>query len=143
MIKSYFVFIIITLLSTGIFAQEYTIEVKVNNVRSDKGYISAALYNNAETFPSEDKEDIFMGKKTEANKGNTTIRFENVPAGKYAMAILHDENNNNEMDKNFLGIPQEGYCFSENAKAKLGYPKFEKASFRVKGDNYTTVFMQY
>ncbi len=139
----YLLVLILILTGTSIFAQHYTVEVQVKNVKSDQGYISVALYDNAETFPSEKEEDVFMGKKIEASQETTTVRFKNVPAGKYAMAILHDENNNNEMDKNFLGIPKEGYCFSENAKASLGTPKFEEAEFRVRGDVYTTVFMNY
>ncbi|MGC9330982.1 MAG: DUF2141 domain-containing protein [Bacteroidales bacterium] len=131
------------LFASRINAQTYTVEVKVNNVKSNDGYISIALYNSAKTFLSDKKEDIFMGKKVKACKGSTIVRFENVPPGTYGMALLHDENNNNKMDKNYLGIPKEGYCFSENAKINFGKPKFEEARFRVHGDVYTTVFMNY
>ncbi|MEA3446964.1 MAG: DUF2141 domain-containing protein [Bacteroidota bacterium] len=141
--RKYFPVLLMMLFASGIYAQTYTVEVKVKNVKSDDGYISVALYNSAETFPSDKKEDIFMGKKVKTCQGSTTVSFDSVPPGKYAMAILHDENNNDEMDKNFLGIPQEGYCFSENAKATFGKPKFDEAAFRVRGDVYTTVFMNY
>ncbi|MGM0625305.1 MAG: DUF2141 domain-containing protein [Bacteroidota bacterium] len=133
----------LTLLLIGsiLMAQSYTVEVNVRNVRSGDGVISAGLYNSADEFPEKGKE--FMGVKTDAKEGITTIRFEDVPAGKYAIAILHDENKNDEMDRNFLGFTQEGYCFSNKARSKLGAPKFEKAAFRVQGDVYTTVFMNY
>ncbi|SRR6056297_2054213 len=132
----------LSLLIAGLLsAQTYTVEVQIKNVRSDDGVISAALYDNADDFPT--KENAYMGIKTEAQENMTLIRFENVPAGKYAMAVLHDENKNDEMDTNFLGIPQEGYCFSNNARARFGAPKFDKAAFRVKGDLYTTLFIKY
>ncbi|MFW5805629.1 MAG: DUF2141 domain-containing protein [Bacteroidales bacterium] len=141
--RKYLRLFIMMLITSGINAQTYTVEVKVNNVKSDDGYISVALYDSAETFPSDKEEDIFMGKKAKACQGSTTVSFDSIPPGKYAMAILHDENNNDKMDKNCLGIPKEGYCFSENANAKLGKPKFEEAAFRVRGDVYTTVFINY
>ncbi|MDA3820637.1 MAG: DUF2141 domain-containing protein [Candidatus Delongbacteria bacterium] len=141
--RKYLPAFLMMLFASGINAQTYSVEVKVNNVKSDDGYISVDLYNSAETFPSDEEEDVFMGKKAKACQGSTTVRFDSVPPGKYAMAILHDENDNDKMDKNCLGIPKEGDCFSENAKANFGKPKFEEADFRVRGDVYTTVFMNY
>ncbi len=54
-----------------------------------------------------------------------------VEPGTYALALLHDENGNGEMDSNFLGLPQEGYGFSNDAKVFLGPPSFEAASFKL------------
>jgi uncharacterized protein (DUF2141 family) len=132
---------ILFLIAGFLSAQTYTIEVQVRNVRSDKGIVSAALYDNADNFPS--KDSVYMTTESKAVKGETVIRFENVPAGRYAIAILHDENENGDMDTNFLGFAQEGYCFSNNVRAKLSAPKFEKTSFRLKGDLYTTLFLRY
>lgn len=38
------------------------------------------------------------------------VIFKNIHHGIYAVSVLHDENNNGLMDKNFFGIPTEGYC---------------------------------
>jgi uncharacterized protein (DUF2141 family) len=59
--------------------------------------------------------------------------FEDIPPGTYAMAVIHDENMNGKLDTNRLGIPREGYGFSNDAKGWLGPPSFSAASFRYDG----------
>jgi uncharacterized protein (DUF2141 family) len=54
---------------------------------------------------------------------------ENLPFGDYAIKFYHDENGDNACNTNFLGIPSEGYGFSNNAKAFFGLPSFDKAKF--------------
>ena len=51
--------------------------------------------------------------------------------GMYGIAVFHDENKNGKMDKNFLGIPQEAYGFSNNMRVTFGPPKWEKSKFVV------------
>ena len=57
--------------------------------------------------------------------------FENIPAGSYAVAVLHDENKNEKMDFNLVGIPKEAYGFSNNAKGFMAPPKFSDAAIRL------------
>ena len=57
-----------------------------------------------------------------------TIKFNNVKYGTYSVNIFHDENSNKDIDKNFIGIPKEGYGFSNNPNF-LGPPSFEKTKF--------------
>lgn len=59
--------------------------------------------------------------------------FEDIPPGTYALAVVHDENMNGKLDTNLLGIPKEGYGFSNDAKALLGAPTFSAASFPYDG----------
>lgn len=61
--------------------------------------------------------------------------FANIPPGKYAMVVIHDENMNGKLDTNWLGVPNEGYGFSNNAKALLSAPSFSDASFLYNGQN--------
>jgi uncharacterized protein (DUF2141 family) len=56
--------------------------------------------------------------------------FEDIPPGTYALAVFHDENMNGKLDTNWLGIPTEGYGFSNDVKALLGAPPFSAASFQ-------------
>jgi uncharacterized protein (DUF2141 family) len=55
--------------------------------------------------------------------------IENLKPGKYAIRFFHDENLTGKMEKNFIGIPTEGYGFSSNVYSKLGPPPFEKWLF--------------
>ena len=65
--------------------------------------------------------------------GRVTIArcdFEGIPAGTYALVVLHDENMNGKVDTNWIGIPKEGYGFSNDAKASFSAPSFKDASFQ-------------
>jgi uncharacterized protein (DUF2141 family) len=70
--------------------------------------------------------------------------FEDIAPGTYALAIIHDENMNGELDTNWLGVPTEGYGFSNNAKALLGTPSLSAASFPYDGRNLDlTITLNY
>lgn len=70
--------------------------------------------------------------------------FEDIAPGTYALAIVHDENMNGKLDTNWLGIPTEGYAFSNDAKALLGAPTFSAASFSYSTGNLDmTISMHY
>ena len=70
--------------------------------------------------------------------------FENIPPGKYAIAVIHDENMNGKLDANWLGIPKEGYGFSNTAKGVVGAPLFSAASFPYDGKNLDlTISLNY
>jgi uncharacterized protein (DUF2141 family) len=62
-----------------------------------------------------------------------TFVFHNVPAGTYAVSSFHDENGNNKLDRNSLGVPSEGYGFSNDAQGTAGPPTFSQAQFTVDG----------
>ena len=68
--------------------------------------------------------------------GQSFAVFENVPPGTYAIMVMHDENNNNDMDVNELGLPTEQYGTSRNP-AKIGPPVFSASKFKVKGEDLT------
>src|SRR4029079_4250555 len=67
-------------------------------------------------------------QKTEAR-----CDFEDIPAGTYAIAAIHDENRNGKLDMNWLGVPKEGYGFSNDAKSVVSAPSFSAASFPYDG----------
>lgn len=63
----------------------------------------------------------------------TACDFAQIAPGTYALAVIHDENLNGKLDANWLGIPSEGYGFSNDARAALGPPSFSAASFAYDG----------
>jgi uncharacterized protein (DUF2141 family) len=69
--------------------------------------------------------------------------FRNIPKGIYAISIFHDRNNNGEIDKNFVGIPTEGYGFSNNIKHKFTSATFEEAQFSINKSKKITIKMEY
>jgi uncharacterized protein (DUF2141 family) len=101
--------------------------VRIENIKDDQGQVAVALFNNASDFPKK----RFQGKVTPAKKGEVEVVFENLPAGDYAISILHDANKDGKMNTNFMGIPKEGYGFSNNVMGTMGPPSFEKAKFKL------------
>lgn len=85
-----------------------------------------ALFNKSEEFPDKSP---YKGETMPISANEELIKFENVPYGDYAVAALHDINMNGKLDKNVLGIPTEGYGFSNNVMDQYGPPTFLQASF--------------
>jgi uncharacterized protein (DUF2141 family) len=105
-----------------------TIVVNVLGVSAGEGTIFALLYGQDEGFPV--KEGKAMRRTAEkAAIPMVTLRFTDVPFGTYAVTLFHDVNNNNKLDTNWIGIPKEPVAVSNNAKGKLGPPKFKDAKF--------------
>ena len=59
--------------------------------------------------------------------------FDGVKPGEYAISAFHDANANGKLDKNFIGIPVEGFCASRDARARFGPPSFDDARFEYRG----------
>lgn len=147
-ISYYNTILIICLLFTAampVFAQKGTIKVTVANFENNEGTCFYCLYNKNQSkdFPTK-QEQVKCLKAKIANK-QSTIQFENLDFGTYAIAIYHDENDNGKLDTNFIGIPKEGMGASNNAKAKLGPPKFEDAKFEHQKNEtvLTTITLSY
>lgn len=110
------------------------VQVEVKAIRNQKGNIRCILWRSAEGFPR-DVTRGFQRKEAEIQAGRATLSFTEVPAGQYAVSCIHDENRNKDFDSNFMGIPKEGYGFSNNARGRLGPPSFSDASFAVRPED--------
>ena len=115
--------------------------VEVTNLRNSKGRVAVAVFASEKAFPEQSR--ALRGKLTKINKGRAKVKFEGLKPGTYAVAVLHDENKNDKMDFNLLGMPLEGYGFSNNASAMFGPPSFEDASFRVRGKTKSKIRAKY
>lgn len=107
-----------------------TVEITVDHLRSDKGLLQLCLTANERSFPDCEKDKSAQRLTVRAADG--IARFENLPAGKYAVAIVHDENGNNKLDT-FAGIPKEGIGFSRNPSFSFGPPRFSQVVFVTQG----------
>lgn len=118
------------------FAQEtYTLTVQLLNVRNNKGNILAQLEN-------QDGQIINI-QSAKATKGMVTLQFDQLNAGTYAITILHDENDNQKIDTNMLGIPKEGWACSNNARAFMAAPKLKDKLFDLNNHKTITPKMVY
>jgi uncharacterized protein (DUF2141 family) len=108
--------------------QNGSLQVTVTNLRSNKGHLLISVFNSSDGFPS-NVNKAFRKQQVAISNQQAVINFADMPAGNYAVAILHDENDDGKMNSNFFGIPKEGYGFSNNVMGTFGPPSFSKASF--------------
>ena len=97
---------------------DISLEIKINNLESNKGPIYIRILE-------ENENPVIVGTSTVINY-YSEISFDSISPGKYAIQFFHDENENQKMDFNLIGIPKEKFGSSNNVKPVLGPPKFEK-----------------
>jgi uncharacterized protein (DUF2141 family) len=104
------------------------VHVDVTGLRSANGVVRACLTSRADGFP-----DCGPGDRELAVPAGGAVSFDfaDVARGRYAIALIHDENGNGRMDRALLLMPKEGYGFSRDAPVVMGPPKFGQAAFDV------------
>lgn len=145
-IKIIFVFGIVILTAsfqTDTSENTYTLTVKTDGLRNSKGVVQFALYNRDGTIPDEKFESYYKLETSQIHNGTSRIVFRNLPPGRYAVNILHDENENGKIDKG-LFLPIEGIGFSNYESIGLSNrPKFSKASFELNENTTKKVAVVY
>jgi len=106
------------------------LRVQVKKLRNTNGHVLISLFRNGEGYPDEPEKAFKKGKVNIVN-GNAVLIFTNLPPGDYEVAVLHDENDDQKMNKSWLGLPSEGYGFSNNVMGMFGPPDVSKASFSI------------
>jgi uncharacterized protein (DUF2141 family) len=115
-----------------------TIAVPVSIVRSAHGQVFIALYEqNNWLQPGR----YLAAQKVPAKRGTVVARFNNLPRGRYAVAVWHDENANNRVDTNALGLPKEGYGFSRVTPRRK--PRFDQVAVMAAPVAYAPIELRY
>ncbi len=109
------------------------IHVKILDIRNSTGAVACALFESPEGFPTEFLHSATNIMVIKIRDTQARCDFEDIAPGTYALAVIHDENMNGKLDTNWLGVPTEGYGFSNDATASLGAPSFSAASFAYDG----------
>lgn len=118
--------------------------MKILDIRSSTGAVACALFESSVGFPTEYLHAAAQIMVIKVRDRQARCDFEDIAPGSYALAVVHDENMNGKLDVNWLGIPVEGYGFSNDASALLGAPSFAAASFPYDGENLEmTVGLHY
>ena len=121
----------------------FSLTVDVNELRNSTGTVLFALYNREDAFPDEHYTKYLKKITGKIVNGSATVTFENLPAGNYAVNILHDENNDGKIMKGLI-LPKEGIGFSNFQS--IGFsnrPSFAKASFNLSGDTKIRIKIIY
>lgn len=120
-----------------------TVTVDISDLRNDKGVVRACMTSDPQLFPKCRGSSTAYSKVVNAGK-TVRLTFADVKPGRYAIALLHDENNNGKADRALMMMPTEGYGFSRDAKVRMGPPKFDDAAFDVTQKNQKqTITMRY
>jgi uncharacterized protein (DUF2141 family) len=145
MVKTRIFIILIGLLLVSFSNKEsYSLTVNTSKLRNSEGVMIFILYNKEGSIPDKHQTKYYKKQSSSITQGSSSITFYNLPKGKYAVNIIHDENNNGEVDKGFI-LPTEGIGFSKYPSINIrNRPSFSKASFDLNTDlsiNVKTIYM--
>lgn len=109
--------------------------VRLKGVAEKQGTLEIALCKSPEEWKGE--KAYFKTAHIAATAGMVEYVFDDLADGEYAIKAFQDKNDNRILDKDFMGVPLEGYGFSTSAPALFGPPPYHKAAFRFKGPAMT------
>ena len=109
-----------------VFAQAQ-LEITVTGSKENKGSIRVGLFNSENDFL---KKAVY-GEIVKVTGSEVVVVFNNLPEGEYGVSVVHDENENGELDSNFMGIPNEGFAFGNDAMGAFGPPSYSDAKIKV------------
>lgn len=110
---------------------QITQEVHISNIEKKKGTLYIGWYDNRQSF-MKPRQTVFAKMINVNDQNEVKAVFDSIPAGKYAISVFLDENNNQDLDLNILGIPQEKYGFSNGTPA-MRPPTFNESVIEVNG----------
>lgn len=113
-----------------------SLTVTILQFRNNQGEVRVALYNKEEGFPKSPEKALKILTAPISNNKSTVV-FESLPPGVYAVSVFHDENKNGKMESNFFGIPKEGIGASNDARGHMGPPHYKDAKFIFNGNAQT------
>jgi len=120
------------------------IHVTILGIRNSVGTVDCALFDSPNGFPRDVLHSAMRLVVMKVPNTEARCDFEGIPPGTYALVVLHDENMNGKIDTNWLGVPKEGYGFSNDAKAAFRAPSFSDASFVYDGKTLDlTITLRY
>jgi len=124
-------------------AQTASLEVTVEGLRSDQGQLLVLVFQRDDGFPSK-VDGAERQMKVPIDATTVTFRIDDLPAGPTAITVVHDEDGDDELDTNFLGIPKEGVGTSNNPRSRRGPPRYPDAVMELsEGQQTTSITVRY
>ena len=114
------------------------ISVTIKDIKSPNGQILMGIYKDDVSFDKEIAYKKAQAIKTKISNGTLLVEVKLEP-GKYGISLMDDENFNGKMDYNFIGIPKEGFGFSNYYHTGLTKPKLKSFLFEVIENKNTKV----
>lgn len=136
LISAFFVFIIYSFSSI----HHSTIEVKVKGLKMDKkGNLRIGVFQKS-GFPT--AKEAIAGKIVEVTQSEMTVKIELNQVGRFALAVVQDQDKNGKLSTNLVGYPIEPYGFSNNKFGNFGPPAFEDVAFDLAENEHQKLVIQ-
>lgn len=111
-----------------------TLTIDVDGLRNRKGQVCLSVFAASKGFPTNTKNAV-QSQCTKITDAPLKVTLRQLQQGNYAVAILHDENNDGQANRNFLGLPIEGFGFSRNPVVRISPPTFADSAVLVAGSS--------
>ena len=105
-----------------------TVELTITGIRSSEGKLRIGIFKNEESFQKETAAQYFEFEKTDLKNGALKVQLK-LETGTLGLSLLDDENNDSEMNYNFIGMPKEGFGFSDYYHKGFTRPHFDDFDF--------------
>ncbi len=115
-----------TLLLAALPPETGTLIIEVQGIEEARGFIWIGLYDSEAHYMVKEKA-IVKGYDV-THTGTMRLEVDDLPAGRWAIAIFHDINGNGELDTNYLGIPNEPYAFSRKPPSRWRMPRYDEVA---------------
>ncbi len=136
-------FLVLSCLLLSFEAEAQHVKIKVTEMKSTKGKIVIILFKDNETFEEEKGFRRISFSKEGLKNGSIELHF-TIEPGVYGITLLDDEDSNGVMNKNFIGIPKEGFGFSNYYLTKMARPHFNEFKTKINtGENVVMVRVKY
>ncbi|MFK8037997.1 MAG: DUF2141 domain-containing protein [Crocinitomicaceae bacterium] len=137
--------VLITIVFSSIQSASLTrsdLHIQLKNIRNSDGVIYVFLYNYENQYPRAPLTYYKVGKSKVKN-GNLTVKIPNIEYNpKYAITLIDDENDNEDLDR-FLGLPTEGFGFSNNVRPLISLPDYNDLLFTFSSEKTIYIDLQY
>jgi len=113
--------------------EQTKLAVEINGLNEPTGQVCLNLFDSGSGFPSNRDQAVQTQCIDTMPDLPIVAVFENLAPGSYAVSVFHDANGDSEFNRNFVGMPAEGFGFSRNPEALTGPPEFGEAVVLVAG----------
>ncbi len=134
---------ILTWLWTVSYSQDLSLTIELEGLKNRKGQVVLDIFHGEKGFPMKTEYAVKRQILMLTEDGKLEFIVAKLPVGEYAFALFHDTNLNEKLDVNFLGIPKEGACASNNAKGFMSPPKYSTARFQLQKEMKMKIKMLY
>ncbi|MFO7566206.1 MAG: DUF2141 domain-containing protein [Enhygromyxa sp.] len=124
-------------------AAQGSLSVEVTGLRNADGAVHGYLYASADGFPNNFSKAVAHTKSGNISGSRASLDFAALAPGEYAVFVFHDENGDGKLDKNLIGLPQEGIGVSNLQLDKPKRPRWSAAKFEVRGPTTQGIALRY